>query len=313
MQLTPSILQAFFTALDVQYQSGYQRRRTYWQEYAWLSPSSTENKTYSWLAELQGMREWIGEKQAKNISARTFQIVNKDFENTLTLDRNKIEDDQAGIYSQYARLQGDVVARWPDDLVTAMLIAGTTTLGYDGSYYFASNHPVDLDDTTQGTYSNLLTSTPLNFANYAAAKAAMRSVKGESGKPLHVLPTVLMVPPTLEVTALEITKAQNRTAIVQNVAGSENVAAAAPSNIYYGDVTVVVNERLVDDTANAWYLFSTDRIKPFVFQQRKAPTVVSIMDPTNPLVFNQRQYARSIESRGAAGFGLPFLAFKCTP
>lgn len=313
MQLTPSLLQAFFTALDVQYQRGYQRRRTYWQEYAWLSPSSTENKTYSWLAELAGMREWIGEKQAKNISARAFQIVNKDFENTLTLDRNKIEDDQAGIYSQYALLQGDVVARWPDDLVTAMLIAGTTTLGYDGSFYFSNNHPVDLDDTTQGTYSNLLTSTALNFANYAAAKTAMRSIKGESGKPLQVLPTVLMVPPSLEVTALEITKAQNRTAVVQNVAGSENVAAAAPSNVYYGDVTVVVNERLVDDTANAWYLFSTDRIKPFIFQQRKAPTVVSIMDPTNPLVFNQRQYARSIEARGAAGFGLPFLSIKCTP
>lgn len=313
MQLTPSLLQAFFTALDVQYQKGYQKRRTYWQDYAWLSPSGTENKTYSWLAELPGMREWIGEKQVKNLSARAFQIVNKNWENTFGVDRNKIEDDEAGIYSQSALLQGDVVARWPDDLVTASLIAGTTTLGYDGSYYFSNNHPVDVDDATQGTYSNLLTSTPLNQANYAAAKAAMRSFKGESGKPLQVLPTMMMVGPSLEQTALEVTKAQNITRIVQNVAGTENVAAAAPTNVYYGDVQLVVNERLVDDTANAWYIFSTDRIKPFIFQQRKAPTRVQIIDPTNPLVFNQRQYAYSVEARGAAGFGLPFLSIKCTP
>src|SRR5882724_3247713 len=206
MQLTPSLLQAFFTALDVQYQRGYQKRRTYWQEYAWLSPSGTENKTYSWLAELPGMREWIGEKQVKNLSARAFQVVNKDFENTFGIDRNKIEDDEAGIYSQSAMLQGDVVARWPDDLVTAALIAGTTTLGYDGSFYFSNNHPVDVDDSTQGTYSNLLTGTALNQANYAAAKAAMRSFKGESGKPLQVLPTMMMVGPSLEQTALEVTK-----------------------------------------------------------------------------------------------------------
>lgn len=313
MQLTPTLLQAFFTGLDQQYQRGYQRRRTYWQEYAWLSPSTTENKTYSWLAELPGMREWIGEKHVKNLSARAFQIINKDFENTLAIDRNKIEDDQAGIFSQFAMLQGDVVARWPDDLVTSCLIAGTSTLGYDGAFYFSNNHPVDLDDSTQGTYSNLLTGSPLSFSNYATAKAAMRSFKGESGKPLQITPTVMMVAPNQEVAALEIAKVAQRTQIVQNVGGTENVAAANPSNVYQGDVTVVVNERLIDDTSGAWYLFSTDRIKPFIFQQRKAPTRVQIIDPTNPMVFNQRQYAYSIESRGAAGFGLPFLAMKMTP
>ncbi len=313
MQLTPALLQAFFTGLDQQCQMGYQRRRTYWQEYARLSPSSTENKTYSWLAELPGLRKWIGEKHVRNISARAFLVVNDDFENTMAIDRNKIEDDQAGIYSEDALLQGDAIARWPEDLVTAALLNGETALGYDGSYYFSNNHPVDLDDSTQGTYSNLLTSSPLTQANYAAAKAAMRSFKGESGKPLQVIPTVMMVPPSLEQTALEITKASNITRIVQNVAGDQNVAAAAPTNVYQGDVKLVVNERLVDDTANCWYLFSTDRTMPFVFQQRKAPTRTQIIDPTNPVVFNQRTFVYGVEARGAAAAGLPFLAIKNKP
>ena len=36
-----------------------------------------------------------------------------------------------------------------------------------------------------------------------------------------------------------------------------------------------------------------------------------IVDPQNPLVFNQKKFARSVEARGAAGYSLPFLAIKC--
>lgn len=311
--LTPSLLQAFFTQLDLGYQKGYQGRQIYWDKFAMLSPSSSEGKIYSWLAELPRMRKWIGPKQVDNIVARAYQLVNEDWEETFSIDRNKLEDDEWGVYAERANTQGDVVASWPDDIVTTALINGTTAQGYDGTAFFSASHPVDLSNSSFGTYSNLNTSTALTQANYAAGKAKMRSIKGESGKPLGILPTVLMVGPTLEQTALEITKAQNITRIVQNVAGTENVAAAAPTNVYQGDVTVIVNERLIDDTANAWYLFSTNRIKPMVFQLRKAPTRVQVIDPQNPQVFNLKQYTYGVEARGTSGYSLPFLAQKNTP
>jgi phage major head subunit gpT-like protein len=311
--LTPALLQSFFTQLDMSFDKGHQARQIYWDKFAMLSPSSSEGKIYSWLAELPRMRKWIGPKQVDNIVARAYQLINDDWEETFSIDRNKLEDDEWGVYTDMAKRQGDAAASWPDDIVTAALINGTTAQGYDGTAFFSASHPVDLTNSALGTYSNLNSSTPLTQANYAAGKAKMRSIKGESGKPLGILPTVLMVPPTLEQTALEITKAQNITRVVQNVAGVENVAAAAPTNVYQGDVTVIVNERLIDDTANAWYLFSTNRISPLVFQLRKGITRVQVVDPQNPQVFNLKQYTYGIESRGTAGYSLPFTAQKNTP
>lgn len=308
MELTTDKAQAFFTQLDVALQRGYQKVDTYWQKYCYLSMSGSERKTYAWLAQLPGMRQWIGEKQVRNISARTYEVTNGDFEETVGLDRNKIEDDQFGIFTQWAEVQGQAVARFPDEQMTTALINGTTNTCYDGQYFFDTDHPVDLDDSSKGTYANLLTTTPLTQANYAAAKAAMRSFKGESGKSLQIKPTVMMVPPSLEQKAKEIIKA---TSIAQ-VFGS-NTAAAAPENVFKGDVELVVNEYLIDDTASAWYLFSTDRIQPLIWQVRKPPVRIAVTDPQNPAVFNNRTFHYGVEARAGAGYGLPFLAIKCTP
>ena len=308
MELTNSQLQAFFTQLDVQLQRGYQKVDTYWQKYSYLSMSGSERKTYAWLAQLPSMRKWIGEKQVQNLAARSYEVTNGDFEQTVGIDRNKIEDDDFGVYSQWAEAQGQAIARFADEQMTAALIAGTTTTCYDGQFFFDTDHPVNLDDSSAGTYANLLTTTPLTQANYATAKAAMRSFRGESGKSLQVKPTVMMVGPSNEQKAKEIIKA---TSIAQ-VFGS-NTAAAAPENVFKGDVELVVNEYLIDDTAGAWYLFSTDRIQPLIWQVRKAPIRIPITDPTNPNVFNLRTFLYSVEARAGAGYGLPFLAIKCTP
>lgn len=48
----------------------------------------------------------------------------------------------------------------------------------------------------------------LNAANYAAARAAMMSLKGDHDRPMRVRPQLLVVPPTLESNALELLKAE---------------------------------------------------------------------------------------------------------
>jgi len=47
----------------------------------------------------------------------------------------------------------------------------------------------------------------LNGANYKAARAAMQSLKSDSGKPLGITPTHLVIPPTLEEMALTLLSA----------------------------------------------------------------------------------------------------------
>lgn len=67
----------------------------------------------------------------------------------------------------------------------------------------------------------------LDEANYAAARAAMRSLKSDSGRPLHVSPNVLVVGPSLEDAARHLLIAQ------QNAAGA--------SNIYAGSAELIVS------------------------------------------------------------------------
>ena len=309
--LTPALLQAFFVQSDMRYQNAYKEAITYWPRFAELAPAGTETMIFNWIAQFPKMRKWIGEKVMNNLKARAYPLTPDDWENTYWVDRNKIADDQTGIFTKAPEMQAQVGARWPEDLVTTALINGTTALGYDGAAFFSANHPVDIDDTSLGTYSNLNTTAALSATTYAAAKAQMRSYKGEGGVSLQVMPTVLMVGPSNEQMGKQIILGSNITQIVQ--AAGVNVAAAAPSNVWVGDTTLIVNERLIDDTAGAWYLFSTDRIKPFVFVQREAVHRIPLVDPQNPLVFNQKKFAFSIEGRGTAGYTLPFLAIKNTP
>ncbi len=57
----------------------------------------------------------------------------------------------------------------------------------------------------------------LDATTYAAARAAMGSLKGDNGKPLGIRPSLLVVPPSLEMTALQILQAE------KNAAGADNV------------------------------------------------------------------------------------------
>jgi phage major head subunit gpT-like protein len=319
MEITPQSLQFLFQTANFRYQQAYTKRKTYQEQYAEQMSSGTEVEVYPWLAELTGMREWIGPRLTDSIAARSYTLTNKPFEKTIGLDRDKILDDQFGVFNMSVTKLGEAAKRWPDDIVTAALIAGITSLCYDGQAFFSSAHPVDIDDSSQGTFSNRFDSTtsgalPLNVGstyldNFAFAYAQMMSYKGESGIPLEVQPTILMVPPQLQKWAKLI--CGNSDMVQAITQGGNNVAAAAIENPYSGLVTPIINPRLAGD-ANTWYLMSTDRIKPLVFQQRKAPELIQILDPKAPSVFMQRQFLYGIDSRGAAGYTLPFLAIRCS-
>ena len=45
------------------------------------------------------MREWIGARQLKNVSSQKKKVANRDFEDTVIVRKNDIEDDKYGLYS----------------------------------------------------------------------------------------------------------------------------------------------------------------------------------------------------------------------
>ena len=116
--------------------------------------STTAMNTYGWLKGLTGLREWIGQRQIDNLSEASYTIRNRPFEKTIAVNRNDIEDDNLGMYSDGFTMMGDGAARLPEELVWGLLKAGFTTNCWDGQFFFDTDHPVMLAGGTTGTYAN---------------------------------------------------------------------------------------------------------------------------------------------------------------
>lgn len=141
--ITAAVLTALNTGFKVQYQAGYDAMapQSLYAKIAMEVSSQDASETYGWLGDMPEMREWIGDRVLKDIKQTGYQIVNKDFEATVSVHRNAIEDDKLGVMNPRFRLLGEQAALYPDVLTFGLMKAGRTTLCYDGQYYFDTDHP----------------------------------------------------------------------------------------------------------------------------------------------------------------------------
>lgn len=128
-----------FTSL---YDASFGKAQPKWPRVAMRVSSTTASNVYGWLGSSTRVREWIGDRVLQNLKAHDFEIKNKDFEATITVDRNAIEDDQLGVFSPAVEDLGDAAANFPDELVFGLLAGAFTTLCYDGQYLVDTDHPV---------------------------------------------------------------------------------------------------------------------------------------------------------------------------
>jgi phage major head subunit gpT-like protein len=140
MLITPQNLTALAQGFNAAFLRGFGTVAPTWNQVAMLIPSTSDAENYGWMKDLPGMREWVGQRVYNNLEATAAQLRNKKWENTIAVKRDAIEDDKLGIYSNVFAMQGELVARHPDDLVWGLLAAGFTTTGFDGQYYFDTDH-----------------------------------------------------------------------------------------------------------------------------------------------------------------------------
>jgi phage major head subunit gpT-like protein len=294
MLITPAALQAINVTFDSRFRSAYDATVPQAAQLATVVPSMTKNNVYGWMLKIPRLREWVGDRVIQNIASQDYTITNKSYELTVAVDRDDIEDDQLGIYNGHIDTLGEQARMWPDDLIMQALIAGGSSLCFDGQFFFDTDHPTTIDGSTI-TQSNFYATTALNETNYFALRANMRNFRGEDGRKLGVTPNLLVVPPALERTARTILLADS------NASGATNVAR--------GTADLLVLNELTSDTE--WYLMDTRRaLKPFIFQERKAPEMVMLTEVTSENVFQRKEFIYGVDARGAAGYGLWFLAAK---
>lgn len=110
MIITPQALRGIYTAFNTVFNKAFEGQHPTYEKVATVVPSTSESETYAWLGDIPGMREWIGEREIQNLSGSAYTIKNKDFELTVGVDRNAVEDDKIGLYNPSIQMKG--AYRW---------------------------------------------------------------------------------------------------------------------------------------------------------------------------------------------------------
>ena len=276
MIINKASLDLLFTGFSSAFKDGFASAPSHFQKLAMVTNSQTREERYGWIGRFPSIREWLGDRIVDNLSIHSFTIENKDYEATICVDRNDIEDDRMGVYAPMFDHFGREAKEHPDRLMFDLIGKGFTTNCYDGQSFFDTDHPVTDANNVIGSVSNMQAGagTPwylldtskalrpfvfqrrkdfnlvrkdspnddnvfdqrrfiygtdgrcavgfglwqlaygskaeLTSANYEAARAAMTTLRGEAGRVLGIMPTLLVVPASLEGAARRLLKTQTK-------------------------------------------------------------------------------------------------------
>ncbi|MBD1584767.1 Mu-like prophage major head subunit gpT family protein [Pseudoalteromonas sp. S16_S37] len=153
--VTPAILTSLQTGFKKNFQDGLSEAKPQYTAIATVIKSTTKSNTYGWLGKFPSLKKWVGDRQIKSMKAHAYSIVNEDFEATVGVDRNEIEDDELGVYAPLMQEMGRSAGIHPDEVCWPLLRAGFTTLCYDGQNYFDTDHPVYPNADGTGTVQSV--------------------------------------------------------------------------------------------------------------------------------------------------------------
>lgn len=251
--------------LTVRFKEGIDAARPFYPTLCTEIQSDGADEKYGMLGTMPGVREWLGKRQFKQLRSADFTIANREWENSLEVEKNDVDDDRLGFYRASFVDFGTEAMHHPDELLFEALVAGETEACFDGQFFFDTDHAWG----DSGTQSNDLTyaaatgtvPTAAEFrAAFHQARTAMLKYKNDQGKKLNrpvstkMSNLLVVVPPELELQAYEgLTAAFNSS-------GASNVVI---------DVPQIVVSPILEDATKFYTFHLSGSLKPFVFQKRR--------------------------------------------
>lgn len=125
-------------------------------------PVSTDETDFSWLGEADDLTLWKDGRVLDELASYKYSITNLSYQHTLRVRLRDVENDITGLYSTRAEKQGRAAARWSMLRVLEALQAGSSTVCFDGQYFFDTDHPCGTEPTatvpsSATTFANLRT------------------------------------------------------------------------------------------------------------------------------------------------------------
>lgn len=142
MIINADTLGRVYTAFSAVFNNAFQATETWYEQIAMTVPSNTRIMDYKFLLDFPTVREWIGDRQINPLEPKTYQVETKDWEATIEIERNDVEDEQLGLYNPIIAAMAEEAKRHPEKLMAELLRNGTTSSCYDGKAFFATDHAV---------------------------------------------------------------------------------------------------------------------------------------------------------------------------
>ena len=260
--------------------------------------SNNIDEKYGWLGQVPQLREWVDERQLSGLKDFNYTLANKDYESTLKVNKNVMDDDQLGAVMIRVRDLASRARQHKVKLFMDLLINGTTDLAYDGQPFFDTAH------AESGTnQSNIVTGTGTTTAQFKAdfisARARLRGFTDDQGEPFNDVDNLdlwVVAPVELE-------------GVIDEVLTADQIGDT--TNTLRGAAKKMVSQRLSNNDANDWYLVSgAGTVKPFIFQNRKAVEFVAL--EKGERAFMRKELLFGVDYRVGAGYGLWQRAAKVT-
>lgn len=142
MLITRTNLEALRTGWKTDFQKGIALAAPVSDPLTTEVSSSTKVETYGFLGDLPIFRKWIGPKRIKSIEEKSYQLINDSFEATIGIHKDKIDDDNLGLYAPIVQGWGQDAGQLKDSLAFAALAQGHQRPCFDGQNFFDDEHPV---------------------------------------------------------------------------------------------------------------------------------------------------------------------------
>ncbi len=226
--------------------------------------STSVKEDFTWLGSTPGIREWVGERQAKGIHENVFTVKPKKYESTIAVNIDDLSDDKQGQLRLRIQNMAAMAKRDMDNEFTNTLVNLTNTLCYDRQNFFDTDH-------AEGDNTTAQSNAPASHANYAfGADAVMRiyedmtTFRDDKNRIAGITPTHVMIPSCLGFKAKEIFDSS----II-------NVSNIKKDHLTKGLLNVIVNPYLPNNGDNStWYVLDLSKpIKPFLYLNREQPVL----------------------------------------
>jgi phage major head subunit gpT-like protein len=325
----------FISNMNTMFGEAYSTTPIIHPEFVTTYPCTSSQLVFAWTGMMPKFRPWVGPRVTNEPAPQTYTVVPIPYENTFDIDQFHINDDQYGVYYRMIPDMARQARRWEeyelrDLLEGAGQWSGTAQqAGLDGLSNWNTAHPVDLYDTSKGTYINDFTGggqnvtytkptgTVTTLVGGAISPTAfltlwgyMATLKAEDNESMGVTPNRLMHHPILNGEVQLLLKATYFAPPAWSTIGSQ--VGAADNVITRFGVEPISNPLLRN--AYTWYLMDTTKaIKPFSWVMRDAITIVPRVSPTDPIVFNEHKFLLGGWGRGAPGWAFAWLAARSGP